>query len=176
MNFPPALDRLLKNGPLHGSVLLSFNEFEPWFRLSGTPFFPEFTDHGMGHVFDVLKSATSLIRDEAWPIFTSNDAAVLCIASLLHDSAMHLTEEGFMALIYGPPRPVSLPGEVPWPEMWVEFLSEASRFDGKKLVALFGEDEPIHRPGMDPAKWQKRDRLLIGEFVRRHHTSRLLKS
>jgi molecular chaperone HtpG len=53
--------------------------------------------------------------------------------------------------------------------MWAEFLSQAARFDGRKLTELFGNSEPIHRPSPDPAKWELRDRLLIGEFIRRHH-------
>src|SRR3954469_3662686 len=115
MNLPPKLEALIKDSSLYASVLLSFTEFEPWFRLSGTPFFPEFTDHGIGHVIDVLQSAISLVGDRAWTILSPNDAAVLCIATLLHDSAMHFTEDGFLDLICGPPRAPVLEGEEPWP-------------------------------------------------------------
>src|SRR5580704_6608548 len=170
MNLPPKIEDLLKrNGQLHGSVLISYAKFEPWLRSSGTPFFPEFTDHSDKHILEVLQTASSLIRDDAWSVVTPSDGALLCLATVLHDSAMHLTEDGFLSLVHDVSRPNILPGEKPWPEIWVEFLSEASRFDGRKLIELFGNNEPIHRPDPDPIKWQLRDRLLIGEFIRRHH-------
>src|ERR1022692_775734 len=165
MHFPPKLEAVLKGDSLlHGSVLVSYAEFEPWLNSSGTPFFPEFTDHSSKHIFEVLQTASSLVRDEAWPVFTSSDAAMLCFATLLHDCAMHLTGDGFLSLLRDASRPIVLAGEPRWPDMWMEFLSEASRFDGRKLAELFGNSEPIHRPGPDPTEWQLRDRLLIGEI------------
>ena len=171
IRIPPKLETVLRqNSTLHGSVLLTFAEFGPWIQSSGTPFFPEYTDHGVRHIAQVLQTASSLIRDEAWPIFTASDAALLSLAVLLHDSALHLTEDGFLSLIQNTrPAPV-LPGDKAWSDMWAEFLSLASRFDGRTLITLFGSSEPIHRPGDDPAKWEFGDRLLIGEFLRRNHT------
>lgn len=170
MNLPPKLEELLKkDSVLHGSVLVSYAEFSPWLRASGTPFFPEYTDHSATHILEVLNTASSLIRDESWSVLTPSDAGILCFATLLHDCAMHLTEDGFLSLLHNPTWQASLTGERPWPQMWVDFLSEASRFDGRKLTDLFGSNEPVHRPDADPTKWQQRDRLLIGEFVRRHH-------
>jgi molecular chaperone HtpG len=170
MTLPPKLDELLKrDSSLYGSVLLSYAEFDPLFRLNKTPFFPEFTDHSAKHILEVLQAASSLVRDEAWPVLTSGDAALLCLATLLHDCAMHLTEDGFLSLVADPSRPAPLPGEVAWPVMWAEFLSEASRFDGRRLTELFGSNEPIRRPDPDPINWTQKDHLLIGEFVRRHH-------
>jgi hypothetical protein len=57
----------------------------------------------------------------------------------------------------------------PWNEVWSEFLAVASRFDGSKLKMLFGDLEPIHAPPSDPRQMTRRDRLLIGEFLRRNH-------
>ena len=170
MNLPPKLEELLKRNPsLHGSVLVSYDQFQPWLRASGTPFFPEYTDHSENHILEVLQTASSLLRDEAWPVLTGSDAGLLCLATLLHDCAMHLTEDGFLSLVHDNSWPISLPAERPWPQMWSDFLSEASRFDGRRLRDLFGSNEPVHRPDPDPSHWQLRDRLLIGEFIRRHH-------
>src|SRR6185369_2184186 len=57
----------------------------------------------------------------------------------------------------------------PWILLWEDFCGEASRFDGRTLMRLFGETQPVRRPPMDPKLMTMRDRLLIGEFVRRHH-------
>jgi molecular chaperone HtpG len=170
MNLPAKLEELLKkDSALYGAVLLSFSELEPWIQSSGIPFFPEYTEHGVNHITDVLQTASSLVRDEAWSVVTPKDAGMLCVSTLLHDCAMHLTEDGFLALVQDGSWPIRLPGEMPWHQLWPEFLSEASRFDRRKLMALFGSNEPIHRPDPSPSGWQKRDYLLIGEFLRRHH-------
>jgi hypothetical protein len=99
IQIPHGIEELLRNDrALHAGVLLSFAEFAPWLRSSGTPFFPEYTDHGPNHVTEVLESAVSLASDDSHRIMTAGDAATLCLARLLHDAAMHLTEDGFLAL------------------------------------------------------------------------------
>lgn len=167
---PPKIEELLSHDRvLSAAARLSFAEFEPWIEASGTPFFPEYTNHGIQHITDVLATASSLVRDDARAVLTASDAAMLCIAGVLHDSATHLTEDGFLSLITDPSRPRVAKDDILWNELWSDFLSEASRFDGRKLTALFGSDEPIHRPDEKPDKWTRRDRLLMGEFLRRHH-------
>src|ERR1035437_10312352 len=127
MHLPPKLEAVLNgDGRLHGSVLISYAELEPWLDSSGTPFFPEYTDHSTKHILEVLQTASSLVRDESWSVLTPSDAAPLCLATLLHDSAIHLTEDGFLSLVHDASWPIVLPGEEPWPHMWAAFLSEAS--------------------------------------------------
>lgn len=57
--------------------------------------------------------------------------------------------------------------------MWRDFLMEASRFDGRKLVALFGDADPVNRAELqrqlDARNLGDRNKKLIGEFVRRYH-------
>lgn len=162
---------LSRNQSLDGAVRLSISHFEPWIINSRLPFFPEYTNHGIDHLEQVLATASSLIRDEAWNNLTSEDAAVLILSVLLHDCAMHLSESAFVALLSDPWRDRSLPimGDPSWEVLWEEFLGEASRFDGRKLKSLFGNLEPARRPPLDPLKMDMRDRMLIGEFLRRHH-------
>jgi hypothetical protein len=172
IHIPEKFDELLKgDAKLHAAVTLSVAEFEPWLRLSGTPFFPEYTDHGPKHLGDTLVTASAIIRDEAWASITSADVGALLLSLLLHDCALHLSEDGFVSLVSpGTDRAtVEGFGDLPWPVLWVDFLGEASRFDARKLHALFGDTEPTRNPGLDPRTWTSRDRLLIGEFLRRHH-------
>ena len=92
------------------------------------------------HITATIDSASSLIRDEAWPVVTPTDAGALVLAILLHDSAMHLSEDGFVSLVGPKPanRQVTDWAEMPWPNLWRDFLGEASRFDARKLNSLFG--------------------------------------
>jgi molecular chaperone HtpG len=171
VQIPEKLEDILKRDQkLHAALILSIAEFEPWLRLSGSPFFPEYTDHGPKHLTETLDTCCAITRDDAWPTITPQDAGALILAVLLHDCAIHLTEDGFVSLITQENRPlVPSLGDKPWPGIWMDYLGEASRFDAKKLIALFGDPEPIHNPGLDPKKWTMRDMLLIGEFLRHHH-------
>jgi molecular chaperone HtpG len=172
MDIPDRLaQKIEQNSALHGAILQTLAEFKPWFDTSKTPFFPEYTDHNWSHVTQTMATASALIQEEAWPLITSTDAAVLVLAVVLHDCGMHLTEDGFLALIADESNKRALPGwtERPWSAQWSDFLSDASRFDARKLYALFGDTDPVHRPADDPKLWTLRDRLLIGDFIRRQH-------
>lgn len=172
VRIPSRLENLLTGDKsLQGSVLLSTQAFEPILKDNKMPFFPEYTDHGIEHVESVMRTADALISDGAWDQVSAADAAVLVLACLLHDIAMHLSEDGFVSLVSpsaSSPTPV-WKGDRPWQDLWLDFLGEASRFDGRKLVSLFGDSDPVTRPPLQPDKMTKRDRLLIGEFLRRHH-------
>lgn len=152
------------------------------------PFFPYYTDHGRQHVEQVLLTITKLIPEEVWAedLLRPVDAVVLVCATLLHDMAMHLRESGFEELVRGDirlqpndwfarshHRSVS---DLPWHELWDAYTREANRFSDRDLNRLFGinpTDSLIKwRPRALPAdssEWNFYDRLLIGEFVRRHH-------
>jgi hypothetical protein len=84
---------------------------------------------------------------------------------------MHLTEDGFVQLVSPCSQQPLIQGfgDQPWPGLWEDFVAEAKRFDGRKLMNLFGNTEPIHRPELDPERMTQRDRKVIGEFLRRHH-------
>ena len=89
---------------------------------------------------------------------------------------MHLTEDGFFHLVQRPNpsigREVLHPelDSKPWFDLWEEFLDEASRFDGKMLIRLFGDTEPVKRPPLQKQFLTLRDRLLIGRLIRRYHS------
>ena len=179
MKIPNKLGELLQgHAKLRGPVLMSADKFDPWLKANKSIFFPEYTDHSIEHVESVLASAEGLLSERTWEILTGEDAAVLILAIILHDSAMHLSLNGFFRLI-DPAQQWPVEGaserfmkamsDPPWPELWDEFLREANRFDQQKLVALFGRPEPIRRPPAVNAGWKDEDYLLVGEFLRRHH-------
>ena len=150
-------------------------------------FFPSFTNHGVDHVVDILHTARKLIPDSVWnaSILSPADAACLLVATILHDIGMHLSATSFIALIE-PEEGSSTPivaserfGDHPWRELWEDFLREASRFDDRMLNLIWGlpEDEGqglrrdrcVQRPPRDPRDWTLDNKLLVGEFIRRHH-------
>lgn len=164
-------DKLSTDDRLTAAVHGTLAEFGPWVEYSGTPLFPEYTDHGPRHIEKVLTTASSLIRDEAWGIVTPMDAALLMLATLLHDSAMHLSEDGFLALVRGEAGQRRLGGfeEEAWPSLWDAYLHRARRWDSRKMEELFGESIEVRDPPDCKGEWTRFDRMLYGEFVRRNH-------
>jgi len=171
MDIPQQIRKLLEAHELSDAVTTSLMTFEPWITGERPPFFPEYTNHGISHIEGVFNTAEALIREEAWEVFTPADAATLLLAVLLHDSAMHLTPDSFIALLKNKSTNylISDFDRKPWTQLWEDFLTEAWRFDGRKLIALFGNTDPVHAPPLDPEKMTERDKKFIGEFLRRHH-------
>ncbi len=173
ITIPTRLKSLLSKDQVCETFTLScITTITPWFALNNTTFFPEYTDHGIQHINDVLLSSDSIITDSSWDVMTAQDAAAIIVATLLHDSAMHLTEDGFYTLINGQYSEIKsryLKTEPPWAQLWDDFIKEAKRFDSKKLVSLFGSSNPINDIPKEKIDLTGRDRLLIGEFLRRHH-------
>lgn len=139
-------------------------------------FFPEYTDHGKDHVQAVWSAAFGLIPPDAkgndGP-FTADDACILALAVLLHDIAMHLHLEGFKRLI-AEGAPWCLDGEdvdAPcWSQMWRDYLIEAGRWDGDRITKVLGDGVTVvPRIDLSQNDLSKSERMLVGEFLRRHH-------
>ena len=188
IRIPARLDKKLGKSALANSVRLYVQRFDEWVGddTKGLFFFPEYTDHGPKHVSSVLAGAEALILEDAWKAVTPEDVAVLVTAALLHDSAMHLSADGFLALLDPTrlaERPIIRPlDDRTWPELFESFFAEARRWDQRKLHRILGDEatpaelEPdlidyIKRPAdvPNPETWSVRYRKFLGEFIRRHH-------
>lgn len=155
------------SGPLHSAVA----DFSVWLSDNKTPFFYEYTDHGIAHVNNVLRSVESLIPSAVWGLLTPEDGAAMVAAVLLHDCAMHLSTEGFFDLIESvEDERISAiyPKENSWSVEYAKFEQEAGRWDAEKLISVFGDSEPAVLLG--PSKTlSDRQKMLVGEFLRRNH-------
>ncbi|RON09274.1 hypothetical protein BK659_10075 [Pseudomonas brassicacearum] len=173
MHLPPRIEELIsRDHALNAVVLKALAIVEPWTLDNRTVFFHEYTDHSLKHLTEVLLTAEGLISDESWPHLTAEDGAVIVLSVLLHDCALHISEDGFFSLIGGSYQPAPsryIQGEIGWPALWDQFLSEARRFDQRKLHALFGNSDPVQDVPSNKLDLTFKHRLLIGEFLRRHH-------
>lgn len=188
IKIPDRFKELLGDSPLAGALQLYVKRFDAWVSddAKGLFFFPEYSDHGPKHITSVLFGAEALIRKEAWQAVTPEDVAVLIGATLFHDAAMHLSADGFLALIdpkRAGERPLIRPLDTQtWPELFAVYYSEACKWDQRRLHRILGdekvpqEEEPdlidsVRRPEEmpNPETWSTRYRKFLGEFVRRHH-------
>ncbi|HXB68686.1 MAG TPA: hypothetical protein VNY05_10600 [Candidatus Acidoferrales bacterium] len=172
IEIPPSFDRILSGAPdVSAAVKKTVVDFDAWISRNSLVFFPEYTDHGPIHISSVLATAEQLITEESLPILTPQDAGALVVASVLHDCAMHLTNDGFRRRVSGATELASVNalGDKPWPELWEAYLAEAARFSPADNNRLFGEPSPVKPPSLDDWNWDKKQDLLAGEFIRRHH-------
>lgn len=168
---PKSFKDIIDSEPaLRGSIEQIFQEFLPWIETSGLIFFPGYTDHGPTHINDVLKTCASIMSDDSIELLTPNDICVLAISVLLHDCAMHLTEDSFRSLVSNRQRP-RIEGfhDEKWYVLWDEYLAEVGRWDERKLKAVTGESDPINIKKFNINNFTEKDRLIVGEFIRRHH-------
>ena len=96
---------------------------------------------------------------------------------------MHLRPDGFRELIRKETRFQPLPwfnesheghsADIPWVELWEDYVREARRFSGSKLIDIVGEQSALkwkfHDLPEDAGQWERNHNLIIGEFIRRHH-------
>jgi molecular chaperone HtpG len=165
-------DKIEENIECNAFVTSSINNLRAWIEKNNTQFFKEYSEHGFSHINDVLKSSEHLITEKSKELLSSYDLSVLVISVVLHDSAMHLTEDGFLTLINGDYPPIEskyIKEEPTWDILWNDFISEAKRFDAKKLQEIFGNEKPVTQISIEKDSLTGRDNFLIGEFLRRHH-------
>ncbi len=161
----------MQESPLFSQTALAAGAFDEFFRLSGTPFFREYTDHSITHSLEVLQTAGEIIAEEARAIISAQDLNILALAALMHDAGMHVTDDIFLSLVNPASEPpIASPFDTDrWSVLWKDFLGDAKRFNAKTLKIVFGDNEPVKEPPSTAIDMTQRDRLLIGEFLRRHH-------
>jgi molecular chaperone HtpG len=176
ISIPRPLNQVISDEPRVAATVLSLiADFNEVFANRSLAFFPEYTDHSLMHMQEVLETAATLIPEHLFDAigragaFTSTDAGVLSAAVLLHDIGMHLTEDGFFFLLESGGPLVKELDMKSWMHLWSDFCTEARHWDGSKLERILGSADPISTLPPTKASLTYRDRLLIGEFIRRNH-------
>jgi molecular chaperone HtpG len=168
LKLPPRLAKKLMSDELeYGRVRMFVDKFEVILRDNKLEFFPEYTDHGIDHITDVLNAAEELISEPSWELLTANDVSLLVQAVVLHDLGMHLNSHLFHNLITNDEITIKEIDKKTWPALWMEFIEEAMRLSDIEQLNILGSIATIQIP--DFANLTDRDKRLIGEFLRRHH-------
>ncbi|TNJ40038.1 hypothetical protein FGF66_01720 [Chlorobaculum thiosulfatiphilum] len=192
IEFPKQLKELLEESNLQAPIRALADRVGEILADNKLTFFPDYTDHGVEHVNRVLKSEVELVPKEVWErskrdsdprLLCDADAAVIIGASLLHDIAMHLRPDGFLELVGKDSRfqpfqwfsesHEGYAGDAPWHELWLEYEREARRFSDRDLTNIIGEESArlwkFDELPADSGQWELNHRLIVGEFIRRHH-------
>jgi len=169
IEIPERLGEMLLKNNMDGRAHSAVRDFSVWLADNKTPFFYEYTDHGVAHITNVLRSVESLISSKSWAVIQSEDIEAIIAAVLLHDCAMHLSLDGFFTLLDEQAPVSSLVGDEPsWAEEFSRFEQEAARWDAPKLMSVFGDTDPA-QPLRSRVNVSDRQKMMIGEFLRRNH-------
>ncbi|TPI28194.1 hypothetical protein FJ414_27705 [Mesorhizobium sp. B3-1-6] len=152
------------------SAITAANRFSEWFKVSGIPFFKNYTDHSERHSLEVFSSAMEFISRDSFPVVSAEDISVLLCSCFCHDCGMHLTEKQFLKLVNENHIKIyNKIDKITWPSLWKNFVQEAKRFNQDTLISIFGDIEPIPNLPSNILDFTDRQRLLVGEFLRRNH-------
>lgn len=167
-------DKLEQDQELNGIVNLTLSRFGDILDENKLYFFGEYTNHGIKHIQDVLKSSENMISESTITnILGFKDIGYYILSVILHDIGMHIDLEGFKYLYYGQFDSIRVVefDKKNWKEAWDDFLDEALKFSGKQLDSIFGDENTIVRmpPISKPGDITENDKKLIGEFLRRNH-------
>lgn len=124
-------------------------------------FFPEYTDHSIHHINNVLYYTEKLIPENTYKNMTADEMAILVFAIFLHDIAMHTTKQMWIQLFK---RDI-------WRDKWELFYNEIARWSDDYSEFIFGDVircDPM-RKNNPILEWNKLDCQIIGEFLRRNH-------
>ena len=151
----------------------SLYEIASLLQVSKLPFFPEYTDHGPRHIYEVLVTAEQLVSSKTWEnaLITPADVAVFVTSVALHDLAMHITEDGFVRLLkFSPPSLRYFPGRS-WRDLWQQFAKEVRSLSVSESLMTYGVSACPNPPdlSLDHSCWTELQRRVVGEFIRRHH-------
>ena len=97
---------------------------------------------------------------------------------------MHLWPKGFLDLVGKESRFQPLPwfkesqndysADRSWHELWEDYIREARRFNERQLTDIIGEQQARNWKfpvvWSESSQWDESFRLIVGEFIRRHHT------
>ena len=97
-------------------------------------FFPEYTNHKMMHIRNILKISTRLIPPESDADLTAGDIAVYILSVLYHDMGMHITYAGFLRILtenFFAHDYSEVYNDRPWPKLWEDYVREARLWNDK---------------------------------------------
>ena len=170
---PPRIKNLLYGltDEISAAVGIAFSSVIPILERNESPFFPDYTDHGIAHIRSVLSSCELIVAEDSWNEFTRDDAVVLVLATLTHDLGMLVNKESFCALVESTLNdvPQLMPNDEPWQVLWREYQLDARRFDGATLLNIVGSPEPVSVNELNPKNLTEKGIKITGEFLRRHH-------
>ena len=124
-------------------------------------FFPEYTNHRISHVENILSIIEKLLPYGTIDILSPKDISCLILSVYLHDIGMFLKPEGLHHILL----------DETWKQRFKSFIKVISRMSDIELKKIYGDSSLfIYPTDLDNhLNMSNRDKLTYGEFLRRNH-------
>ncbi len=167
---PLKFEEILKRDrTIHNVISICTERIERVISESHLFFFPEYTNHGIHHINELLKCSEEIIHDDAFLILDSKNIGILISAIYIHDIGMSLNLSHFNKMIRDN-KPVLDFDKTTFKELWKQYLEESSKWTDDNKKAILGKvTSPPNSYQFDKNEITLIDRRFIGEFIRRHH-------
>lgn len=162
--------RIQSDSEQHANVLKLIQNTQTLF-VDRPEFFPDYTIHGIQHIETVLDHANHLIPDTVLDIMQPKDISFLVGAIILHDLGMFAAKAGVRKLLLEDRRTYRTDylDKLSWEEEWASYLEQIKRYSEEKFLYHFGIGTRIIPPDVTNDNLSDVDKIIIGEFLRRHH-------
>lgn len=152
---------LSRNADWQAKTQMAISRIEKYLSDSELYFFPEYTDHRLAHITNILEITVKLIPSEILDKLTPKDISFLILGTYCHDIGMFLKPDGLENLLCIDE----------WKNKFTEFIKIASRLSSIELAKIYGNSQAFVYPTdlKDRLNLTTRDRLTYGEFIRRNH-------
>ena len=192
IDLPLKLNERLEKDPDEKDLIVLINSslipFSQILHKNEFYFFPEYTDHGINHINNVLETIEALIPENILDKLSAIEICLLKVSVFLHDLGLQTNPEVFKNMLVGAYD--NIEGnqfeEITWKELWKAYLKESRYWDAEKRVNIIGDSnyfvkatdkdideetdkETITYKISHPLLYDERDKRFIGEFIRRHH-------
>lgn len=155
----PEVQSLIKSG-----ITNNFSGLDVYF--SEQPFyFPEYTNHGITHINNVLDFADKLIPESFYEALgkkenKENTVSILVLSILLHDLGMFIKESGLKYLL-GMEENNKSNSCAEWKKRWDEFCFQICHAPSKVLDIIYGNEENY--------QFNISSKPFCAEFIRKNH-------
>lgn len=174
ISLPKRLDAILQSDQnVSIQIFSTIAPFSDILKNNDLFLFPEYTDHGIGHIEKTLQYAENLIAEETFHTMSASEVGVMILSVVLHDIGMHTNAEMFKNMIEGKYDNLAniFSEEKTWQELWDAFLYDSKYWTEDKKKSVFGNQYyNIRTPDLlDLQDLTEYDKKLIGEFIRTNH-------
>lgn len=152
---------LFQDSELFAKTQMVINRINNYLYDSTMYFFPEYTNHGIRHIKNILDIADKLMPLKSMEYLTPKDISFFVVSVYLHDIGMFLKPDGLYDIL----------SKDIWKEKFKRFVKVLSRMSDIELKKIYGDSSLFVYPNSlaDPLNLSERDRLTYGEFLRRNH-------
>ena len=167
---PNSFEKLLREDEsIHNLIYRSKLILERIIKEYHCFFFPEYTNHGILHINQLLNKVESIIHEDAYKSLDPKNIGIMIVSCFLHDVGMNLGIAHFNKMIESS-EIICTWDTKSFQELWYDYKLESLKWTTEQRINIIGSNiNPTHRETYCNEDLSYIDKKYIGEFIRRNH-------